>query len=563
MDVEAADVQETSARYYLWIVALLAVAASLMGVKNGFAFDDVYVIVQNPRFHTLSDPLGLLTGTYWPAQMGSMLYRPSTNLVFAMQWVSGSGSPLPFHLVSIALYTVLSVAVYRLGALLVPARAAFIAAAIFAVHPVHVEAVANVVGQAELWVGLIVVLVVTSYLRLRRTGPIDATHIAVYSIGYLVACGFKEHAIMLPGLLIGAELFVVSGKSDLPSVRLRKMLPLLVVMAIAGIAFLAARYAVLHGVAIDSRAEIFKEQSFAVRFFTMMAVVLEWVRLLFWPMNLAADYSYPRIRPHTGVEISMLPAVAVIVGTVMIGAYMRKRSPAATFGVWWTGVALLIPSNLIIVTGFVLAERTLLLPTVGFVLCIGIAIHELLNAADEGPRLVRPLTYALLGSAIVVFTVRSATRSLVWKDNATLLPQTIVDAPSSHRAHWMLAMELKSQNRMAEALDEVDLAVTLGDQKDALLIAYAADMFAMAGRCPRALTLYRRALAIVPDKVQLRANTSFCLINIGKLEEAKAVALDPAGAPGDPALLRMAAVSDSLQIVRAARLRSADGSLPN
>ncbi|HUQ48843.1 MAG TPA: tetratricopeptide repeat protein [Gemmatimonadaceae bacterium] len=538
-------------KYPALVIAIVAVIASISGLMNGFAFDDVHVIIKNPRLHTFAQPLGLFTETYWRAEMGSMLYRPMTMVVFAIQWVIGNGSPLPFHLTSILLYAVLSAAVYRLAELIMPLRAAFAAAAVFAVHPVHVEAVANVVGQAELWVALILVGLVALYIPRRRKGTLGPLEIALVAFGYLAACSFKEHAIVLPALLLAAE-FSVIGDSRSKGDRFRSLMPLLVSMAIAGATFVFARYTVLHGVAIDSTAPILKGQAFSTRFFTMLGVVTEWVRLMVWPMSLSADYSYPRIRTHDSFDMSMLPALAVLVGTAFIAWHFRKRFPVILFGVAWIGIALLIPSNLFVVTGFVLAERTLMLASVGFALCAGVVASEAMVAAAASGERGRQLATVVIAVLLVAFGVRSVTRSPVWHDNDTLFLQTVQDVPSSHRAHWMRAVDLAEKNRTGEALEEMDMAVVLGDQRDPLLLAYAGDLFAVNGRCPRAITLYRRALALAPGNVQLRANTSFCLLSIGKWEEAKAIALAAGDDSRDLRLQQIVHRADSLQQVRGA-----------
>jgi hypothetical protein len=534
-------------RYGMLLVVLAAVIGSITGLRNGFALDDVEVIIKNPLLHTLSAPLGLFHTTYWRPEMGATLYRPLTMVSFATQWVIGGGSALPFHIASIVLYTCLSVAVYRLAKLLVPAGAALGAALLFAVHPVHVEAVANIVGQAELWVALLLVIIVTWYVQIRRAGPLQPRQIAGIAAGYAVACCFKEHAIVLPALLLGAESLLIGDEKSFAS-RIRQMLPLAAAMAVAAIAFLLARYAVL-GNELDAPALILRQQTFGTRFFTMLSVVIEWIRLFVWPMNLSADYSYPRIRTHAGFEADMLPAVAVIVGVAWIAWSLRKRSPVAAFGIFWIAVTMLIPSNLIIVTGFVLAERTLMLASVGFVLCVGAGLHEILAAADASRSRTRSLVFAAVGAMVVVFAGRSMTRSPVWRNNDTLITQTVLDVPSSHRAHWMYATYLAENNHQREALQEMDLAVALGERDDVLLLGFAGDMFAMAGRCPHALPLYRRALALAPNNIQLRANTSLCLLNIGKLAEAKSIALGGEN-PGDARLQRLAMTSDSLQLAR-------------
>ncbi|HKY96847.1 MAG TPA: tetratricopeptide repeat protein [Gemmatimonadaceae bacterium] len=535
------------------LIACLALAASIGSLWNGFAFDDVHVILKNTGLHSLHSPLKLITGTYWPSELGSMLYRPSTSVVFALQWAAGDGSAISFHLVSVALYVALSIAVYRLALLVMPRRAAIVAAAVFAAHPVHVEAVANIVGQAELWVALIVVALVNWFIRIRRHGDLKLHHIAAFTLAYFVACGFKEHAIVLPAILVAAEFLVVGGNKTFEK-RARELLPLMISMAIGGALFLVARYAVLHGVAVDSRAAILRHSSLTTRIFTMLSVVVEWVRLFIWPMALSADYSYPRIRLHSGFESSMIPAVLVLLGTSWIGWTIRKRFGAASFGISWMGLALLIPSNILMVTGFVLAERTLMLPTVGFALCAGVAIDWALHQAASRRRIFQTAGVAAATLVVCGFTARSVTRNGVWRDNDSLFRQTVLDVPSSHRAHWMLAAHLKATNRLPEALEEMDLAVALGDPQDPLLLAYAGDMFAMANRCPRAVPLYRRALSLAPANLRLRANTSYCLLTIGKLEEAKSVAVSASDAMSDPQIQQIVHAIDSAALIRARRM---------
>ena len=534
-------------KYFMLFVVVAGVLASITGLRNGFALDDVEVIIRNPLLHTLASPWRLFQTTYWRPEMGATLYRPLTLFSFAIQWVIGGGSPLPFHITSIALYACLSAAVYRFAKLLVSPVAALGAALIFAVHPVHVEAVANIVGQAELWVALVLVMLVTWYVEIRRSGAISTRQVVAIAAGYVVACCFKEHAIVLPALLLCAEMLLVGDEKTVAN-RVRQMMPLLVAMAIAALGFLAARYSVL-GNELDAPALILRQQSFGTRFFTMLSVVIEWIRLFFWPMNLSADYSYPRIRTHYGFEAEMLPAVAVILGAAWIAWSLRKRASVAAFGIFWIAVTMLIPSNLIIVTGFVLAERTLMLATVGIALCVGAGMQGILAATQASPGRARFLAFAGVGAVVVVFAGRSMTRSPVWRNNDTLVAQTVLDVPSSHRAHWMYATYLAENNHQREALEEIDLAVALGERDDVLLLGFAGDMFARAGRCPRALPLYRRALTLGPNNIQLRANTSLCLLNIGKLAEAKSIARGGEH-PDDVRLQRLALASDSMQLAR-------------
>ena len=82
------------------IVALFAFAIAASALRNGFALDDVHIIFENARVHSLHSFWQLFGQTYWPPEEGASLYRPLTMLAFAAQWVTGNGSPFVFHLFS-------------------------------------------------------------------------------------------------------------------------------------------------------------------------------------------------------------------------------------------------------------------------------------------------------------------------------------------------------------------------------------------------------------------------------------------------------------------------------
>ncbi len=193
-------------RGWMWLalsIAALALLASGVGIHNGFAYDDRWIIAENANAHSLNRPWELFGTTYWPTTRGASLYRPLTIPLYAAQWVFGGGAPFLYHLVNISLYVVDSVLVLLLGLQCLPRSGAWVAAALFAVHPVHVEAVANVVGQAELWIGLVLLGTVLIYVRERQGGvPLPrwaaAAILALYAVGLLI----KENAIVLPALLV-------------------------------------------------------------------------------------------------------------------------------------------------------------------------------------------------------------------------------------------------------------------------------------------------------------------------------------------------------------------------
>ena len=528
------------------IVAVLAVAASISGLLNGFAFDDNAVIVKNPALHTLSGVWRLFFASYWRPEFGSFLYRPLTSIGFALQWTIGGGAPIVFHAVSIGLYAACSVVMLRLARKVVSPRAALLAAVAFAVHPVHVEAVANVSGQGELWVALVALSIVNRYVAIRKNRMPGAKDVAVLSVAYLAACAFKEHAIVIPALIVAAELTVVPDARRITE-RVRALVPLFVFMALAGLVFVLVRHAILLGVSDDSTSPLLRGAGFSARLFTMLSIVLEWVRLFLWPASLSADYSFSRLRVYESVDAVMIPGLLVLFGAVAIAFLLRKSQQGFTFGVAWAGIALLIPSNLIVLTGFVLAERTLFLASVGIAICIGVGVDAILKAVHDSSLPARRMVTAALLAIAGAGVARSFTRSPVWHDNEKLFRQTVEDVPSSGRAHWMLAAELFDHKQRPEALEEMSLAVALGGKNDFFMLGYAGDMFATVRQCLTALTYYSRALELQPADVRVRVNAARCLLEIGKPVDAKAVAqagIERSGA--DARLKNLIAIADSV-----------------
>jgi hypothetical protein len=527
-------------------IAILAVLASLTGIRNGFALDDVHIIFENQRLHSLAEAWRLFGQTYWPPEEGASLYRPLTAIAFSIEWAIGRGSPLPFHVANIVLYAAVAVALYRLALLVVPPVAAFVAAALFAVHPLHVEVVANVVGQAELWVALIVFVLAARYIRARRTGRVGPREIAIQGTLYFVACMFKEHAIVLPVLLLAAEVTVVSQAGRLRD-RARQLWPLFTALAVAGCLFVFLRTLVIGRVATGGPNVLLLGAPFLTRLFTMLRVSIEWVRLLFWPASMSADYSSRRIEAATSFDSTMLPGLLVIVGAVAMAWSLRKSNRAVTFGILWAGLTLLIPSNLVVVTGFILAERALFLASAGIALCVGVAVVHFARLMSERGGLARFAPAVAVALLLVAGIARSSTRNTVWHDNDRLFRQTVLDVPTSFRAHWMLAEHLTDAGETAEGLDEMLLAVVLGRRNDPGLLSFAADRFRMANQCPRAMGMYRKALEIDPTLPELRFNASVCLLQLGKLDEAKSLARDGLkSSAADAHLQRVLVVADSL-----------------
>ncbi len=522
----------------------LAIVSSVTSITNKYAFDDIYIVLNNDRIHSLAGWWTLWTHSYWPDQIGHGLYRPITATSFAFQWAAGSGDPMVFHAVSVVLYALVCAAVFWLALELLAPAFAWTAAALFAVHPVHVEAVANVVGQAELWAALFMALAVVLFIRARRHDLLSTPTILALAILYALACLSKESGIVLPLLLGAAELTLDRSGRPLRE-RIAGLKPVFLALLLVGVAFLWARSAVMAGMG-DLVTPIFVGESFGLRALTMLRVLLEWVRLLFWPAHLSADYSPRRIDIVTGPTPEMLASVLVLLGVGALAWTSRRAVPVLTFAIAWIIVGLVIPSNLLLPTGFVLAERTLFLASVGVPLGIAAAAQRVYSRVEISSR-GRTLAIAALGVVLVLGATWSAIRQRVWRDNDVLFAQTVLDAPASYRAHLGYALSLKSLGRDAEALDELRLARIIYPN-DANLLEFSAGEYSRMNRCPLAIPLFRRALALEPGRVLSREGLVVCLIVTRDLAGAKSEIVQGLAQGGSRSSFeRLRAIADSVE----------------
>ncbi len=398
------------ARQALLLVAAIALGISAFGIANDFVYDDAAIVRDNPFLHSLADWRAIVGGPYWPAPFVEQLYRPLASLTLSVQYTVGGGSALPFRIVSSLLYLAGSIAVYSLARRLVAPTTALCAAAIFASHPVHVEALAQAVNQGELVVGLAAARMLSQYLDRRRAGHFRMRDWGALAAWYLVAIGFKESGFIIPGLFIAAELTILSS---VPPRRPRELAA--GAAALAGIAALgiAARFTALAG--LTQGAVPFaslRDLGLYERILTMLQVVPHWLRLLAWPARLRADFAAADFPPVFSVGTSEALTIAGLAATALLAWAARRRAPVFTFGVLGTACGLIPVSNLL-PTGIMLAERTLYLPSIGFVLALAAGTSGLVNQAPPNGTRRRAI---LLACAVLVGAgfVKSANRLSLW-----------------------------------------------------------------------------------------------------------------------------------------------------
>ena len=491
-------------------LAGLALLVTAPGFGNQFVQDDLPLIFRNERVHTLSRPTGFFTTPYWHDPFPPALHRPLATATLALQWKAGGGAPVIYRLVSAALLAGAAIALFHLAALLLPIAAAAVVSALFVVHPVHVEAVALGVNQGELAVGLLLCWATGWYIRARRRGRLRPGDVGGILLLYVAAAWFKESGLILPGLLLAAELTVVEEPGD-PRDRVALLRPVYLVLGLALALLVAARSLVLGDAVGTFTAPSMIGAGLGARAITMLGVVPHWGRLLFWPAELQADYGPNEIVGATGWGPAQWTGLAILVtgGLALLAA--RRRVPVLAFGLSWMAVALIPVSNVLVPTGITLAERTLFLASAGAALVAG-AVFATVGRRRTG--LPTPAMRAG-GVALIAFLLglgvwRSQSRIRVWHDQGALLHQTVADAPKSFGAHLSLVRFLEDSGSATSAASHYREATRLNPgqlTQDRTL----GDLYRTSGLCRPAIRLYRRVLSVVPEDPETRRALGNCL----------------------------------------------------
>ena len=484
--------------------AMIAVVAALgyaNAVANWFTLDDDTVIVKNELVRHLSAIWRAFAHPYWPEFTPAGQYRPLAIASFAVDWAVSGGSPHWMHVMNVAWHVLACVLVWRLLRDLVSPSGAVAGALFFALHPVHVEAIANTVGRCDVMAAAFVVGAVLAHRR--------GSWLAVPL--YAAALASKESGAVFLGLAAANDVILGAmetgtGGTIVPCrgrALWRRRWPLY-----AGYLGVAAAYAVALAIVFRDRplvdiAPSWFHATALDRWLTEARVVPEYVRLMLAPMTLRIEYSPRVIDVAHHLSPLVVEGLLIIVIALVCLAYAWRRAPIAAFGLAWFAIAISPVSNILFASGVVLAERTLYLPSVGAAALVAWAAAGVAQWIAARPAVGQPtpgLRRVVVGGGcalLMLFAVRTWTRTAIWHDDKRLLLSSLLTEPESYRTHLRAALILGYRKDWAGAQREYAIARTLYPDdpyvyEAAAMVADGQDQYALADQ------LYDSASAVMP-----------------------------------------------------------------
>ncbi len=521
--------------------------AYVSALDAGFTWDDRPVILEDARVRGLAPAWEILTRPYGSSVERDPLWRPVTVASYALDHALWGLSPRGFHAtgvllhlaVTLALWSVLRRALAGLGT--DPEPAAWATAALFAVHPVHVEAVTWVTGRSDVLGALFAVLAFDLWLRHRAAeGGRSLAWLGGACGAYFLGLLSKEVVAGLPAVLLAWEWIrrrvaapPPSGGSPAPGpgAPVPAALPWRPLLALAAVfaVYLLLRVAVLGrlggGLALLDAWQF----GAAERLRAAGAVLVDHLRLLLWPVRLAADYAVnrdPAVARAAGATPAAGFGLALAIAALPLAAFCSRRRPAVSLGLAWYALFLFPASNLVIPIGVLEAERLLYLPSAGFLL----ALAALAAGTGEPARRLLPVAVLIL---CLPLAARSFFRNLDWRDDGRLYRSMTEAEPGNPYAHVLLGTLLAERGATEEAEACFDRALRLRpDLADALI--GRAEIRRRRGDLAGAVEDLNRALAFKPE-ARSRVARALALLEAGDAalarKELEAVAAER---PGDP-----------------------------
>lgn len=502
------------------LVALVALATYILTLGYGFAFDDHLVILPGWQVGAGS-PLEVLRAPVRAGEVVLVYFRPLTALTYWLDGLLWQGNPGGFHLTNLLLHALVSVLVLLVARRVLPAGPApVLAGLLFAVHPVHVEAVAWVQGRVDLLSAAGVLLaVLLGSEGAEASGPRRLLRWAASAITFLLALLAKEVAVVAP-VLTALVLATQPGRGGWA--RVRECLPLFALQGGAFLLYLGLRTATLQSPALG----LLGGPALADRVLLALRVVPVSLRLLLWPVGLNPKH---QVAPPSGLlEGGVLLGAALLAALAGLGWAWGRRVPGLGPGLAWLALAWLPSSNLLPIRGFVVAERYLYLPSVGLSIALAGAAVAVVGVGSRW----RAAGVAAAAALLVTLGGLAAAQAGLWRDPRTFYEGLVRRNPDSALAHNNLGSIYLGLGEEARAETEFQEALRLhpghpGALNNLGLLAQR------RGDPAEALRLYREALAARPNQADVWNNLGTLYEEEGDVGRAtaaygEAVRLDPA-----------------------------------
>lgn len=453
-----------------WLGAIVAMLVSLAlylpTTQHDLVYDDIFLI--NPELNgsmvpvvtDISAAFDVFTQEYWanvnPERVeslkprGQALYRPLTVFMWALTLNTYHDHDLtkPFdvtrgtayHWINLIVNMLVVLGLHRLALRLFGnGRVAFLAAMIYALHPLHSEAVAYVAGLSDQLAALTVVTGALLFERATRGNGVRLLPTVALCLTLFIGLLAKESAVLVLAVCALTDvMWWLRGRAVAFSQRLAVYGSMFAALgAHIWIRYLAMGYLKPDTSVIGRLDNVLIDVPTTERVFNSFKLIAKYVWLVLWPKDLSVDYSFQAITVSpTWTSAGPLAGTILTVALVLVGLAKLKKSPAFGWGILVFTGCTIFTSNMLVPIGTVFAERLMYLPTLGAAVALAVVFDRLLGGAKAARP--NPVGMLLLVLAMGMLGVRTWQRNDDFKNSLTLFRTAEAIVPRSARVKFQL-----------------------------------------------------------------------------------------------------------------------------
>jgi len=508
------------------LLFLLALLPYLNALRNGFVDDDGTQILRNPYIRDFRHLREIFTTTvlsYQGVSRAPNYYRPLMNFGYLLCYHIFGPRAYGFHLVNLLLHGFVVILLFAVTKRMFRnSTLAFVAAALFALHPIHTESVDWIAAVTDLELTFFVLLTFGLFLRLDRPQPSrhGLTQLGM-AVSFALAAISKEQALTLPLL---ATLYEHAYREDRNQTTMAQKVARYGALWLLTAVYLVFRVRFL-GTLAHSRMQL---AGYEVLFsaFTLFG---QYMWKLLWPVRLCAYYLFEASDDPT--DLHVLAGLAALVLVAILFVALWKLDRIASFGVLWLVVTLMPVLNARWMADNVFTERYLYLPSVGFCWVLAWGWTRLVARSASYTFPWRSLLAVASGVIAICCAIRIVTRNADWRDDVTFYTSSIAASPRAFYLHNDLGAVYWAKGDVKSAEREWTKALKLAPNNAPVL-----DNLALLNRTRRhyeeAVDYSLRALVLDPDDADAYANLGSAYVEMGNIHDAEiylrtAVALAP------------------------------------
>lgn len=497
------------------LLAAIAIITSLNTLWGEFVYDDTMTILEDERIKD------------W-TQMFHWTPRHIRTITYIFDYHVWGLNPFGFHLTNLILHIACCLLLYVLICIIFKKpQIALLTSLLFAVHPVHSEAVSVISHRKDLLAMFFYCLAFILYLQGITAASLKKGLLLASSItSYFLAMFSKEvAAVGLPVMICLYHFLFEPSKTT--SILKRYWLYFLAGFILIILFFIKlnvfGRASSPHNILMVTGNAT---SEYLPVFFTMLKSFLTYLRLLMFPFNLFMNYEVPISMSllEPGVFAGALTLITII--AFWITSY--RRLPIICFAIAWFLINYLPTSNIFPLVQFFVAERFMYIPSVGFCLLLALGINHLSQQRKK-------TSIALLAIIIAIYIPLSIKRNADWNNAYSLrfdwCQKVLAKDPNSADAHFRLGAIYSAKKQHNEAIAEFKRVIEI-TPNHAEACNYLAIEYQDTNQYELAMAVYKKLLDIVPYPAKIHSNMGILYEKQGTYDQAileykMAIALDP------------------------------------